>query len=307
MKEFILDFNPDVIYAPCYASPYSLALTRWVKELTGKKVITWSADDTYSLRQFRISPIYWLKRFWTRKHLRKTYPYYDAFFSISEDEAEQMRNVVGQEIKILRKTVPDNLTYIERPINKPIKMIYAGGIYLNRWKVLREIGKALKDINKEKVRCVLDVYTQNELSKRQFKALHDGRNIFVHKAVSSLELQKLYSQSDVALHVESFSLRNRLETRLSFSTKIIDCLASGCAVMAIAWEEQTGLKYLMNNDSAICITDKKKITSTIRNLVENEEIIPLYAKKAYDLAMENHKKEVVQSELYNSLFENTVE
>ena len=307
LKEFILDFNPDVIYAPCYASPYSLALTRWVKELTGKKVITWSADDTYSLRQFRISPIYWLKRFWTRKHLRKTYPYYDAFFSISEDEAEQMRNVVGQEIKILRKTVPDNLTYIERPINKPIKMIYAGGIYLNRWKVLREIGKALKDINKEKVRCVLDVYTQNELSKRQFKALHDGRNIFVHKAVSSLELQKLYSQSDVALHVESFSLRNRLETRLSFSTKIIDCLASGCAVMAIAWEEQTGLKYLMNNDSAICITDKKKITSTIRNLVENEEIIPLYAKKAYDLAMENHKKEVVQSELYNSLFENTVE
>ena len=301
LKQFILDFNPDVIYAPCYASPYSLALTRWVKELTGKKVVTWSADDTYSLRQFRFSPIYWMKRFWTRRHLRKTYPYYDAFYSISEDEAEEMREVVGQEIKILRKTVPDDIVYNERAPHTPIKMIYAGGIYLNRWKVLAKIGQALKKINQDGLKCVLHIYTQNELSKKQKKHLNDGQNIFVHKAVTTEELQALYTESDIALHVESFSKRNRLETRLSFSTKIIDCLASGCAVMAIAWKEQTGLKYLKKNDAAICITSQKEIEGTIRRLVENQMDICKYAKKAYDLALANHRREDIQKELYEVL------
>lgn len=301
LKNFILDFNPDVIYAPCYASPYSLALTRWVKDLTGKKVVTWSADDTYSLRQFRFSPIYWMKRFWTRKHLRKTYPYYDAFYSISEDEAEEMRDVVGQEIKILRKTVPDDLDYKERVPHTPIRMIYAGGIYLNRWKVLAHIGQALKNINKDGVKCVLDIYTQNELSKKQKKHLNDGENIFVHKAVTTEELQKLYAESDIALHVESFSRRNRLETRLSFSTKIIDCLASGCAVMAIAWEEQTGLKYLKKNDAAICITNQNKIEEKLKAIFEQPSIVSEYALKAYNLSIKNHKKEIVQNELYETL------
>lgn len=304
LKNFILDFNPDVIYAPCYASPYSLALTRWVKDLTGKKVVTWSADDTYSLRQFRFSPIYWMKRFWTRKHLRKTYPYYDAFYSISEDEAEEMRDVVGQEIKILRKTVPDDLDYKERMPHTPIRMIYAGGIYLNRWKVLAKIGQALKNINKNGVKCVLDIYTQNELSKKQKKLLNDGENIFVHKAVTTEELQKMYTESDIALHVESFSRKNRLETRLSFSTKIIDCLASGCAVMAIAWEEQTGLKYLKKNDAAICITNQNKIEEKLNAIFEQPSIVSEYALKAYNLSIKNHKKGIVQNELYETLLAN---
>lgn len=297
LKKFILDFNPDVIYAPCYASPYSLALTRWVKELTQKKVVTWSADDTYSLRQFRFSPIFWLRRFWIRKHLRKTYPFYDAFYSISEDEAEQMKEVVGQEIKILRKTVPDDLNESKKFVHEPVRFIYAGGIYINRWKVLARIGKVIRNINKDGVRCTLDIYTQNQLSKKQYRALNDGANIRTHKAVSTVELEKLYKESDIALHVESFSLRNRLETRLSFSTKIIDCLSSGCAVMAIAWEEQTGLKYLKNNDAAICITDKKKIKNAIKEIVDSPEVIPNYARKAYSLSINNHKKSKVQGEL----------
>ena len=86
LQAFISSFNPDVIYAPCYSSPFQLALTRYVKELTGKKVVTWSADDNYSLRHFSFSPFFWINRLWNRACLRETYPYYDAFYSISEDE-----------------------------------------------------------------------------------------------------------------------------------------------------------------------------------------------------------------------------
>ena len=301
LKHFILEFQPDVIYAPCYASPFQLELTRWTKELTGKKVLTWSADDSYSLRQFNLSPFYWIKRFWVRSCLRKTYPYYDAFYSISEDEAEQMENVVGQKIGILRKCVPDGLRYEKREVNKPIHLIYAGGIYIERWKVLAKIGKALNNINRDGVKCVLDIYTQNSLTEKQQKALNDGKNIFCHTAVCQEKLFQLYAQSDIAIHVESQALQNKLCTRLSFSTKIIDCLASGCAVMAIAWKEQTGLKYLQKNNAAICITDEDQIENTLRSLIENKSIIQDYAERAYKLAINNHDRKRIQGDLYERL------
>lgn len=303
LKNFILCFNPDVIYAPCYASPFFLALTRWVKNLTGKKIVTWSADDNYSLRQFNLSPFFWIKRLWTRRCLRKTYPFYDAFYSISEDEAAELEPVVKKKIGILRKCVPDDLEFQIKNIGEPIQLIYAGGIYIQRWKVLSKIGKALDSINKDRKRCVLHIYTQNTLTDKQKRALNDGRNIYCHSAVRQDELRKLYAESDIALHVESQSLQNKLCTRLSFSTKIIDCLASGCAVMAIAWEEQTGLKYLKKNNAAICITDEKQIEDTLRMIIDNPTIIQEYAKAAYDLAIKKHDRLSIQGELFNRLVE----
>jgi glycosyltransferase involved in cell wall biosynthesis len=303
LKNFILDFDPDVIYAPCYASTFMLALTRWVKKLTGCKVVTWSADDTYSLRQISFSPFFWLRRFWNRHCLRKTYPCYDTFYSISEDEADAMTGVVGQRIKILRKTVPDELLYRERPVNQPVRMVYAGGIYLSRWKVLAQIGEALKRINQNCVRCVLHIYTQNSLNEKQKVALQDGVNIFYHQAVSSAELSEIYEKSDIALHVESQKWKQKLQTRISFSTKIIDCLSSGCAVMAIAWKEQTGLKYLQKNGAAICVTDERKIEATLRDLLDHPETIREYAQKAYLLAIAKHRKSKIQDDLYQTFCE----
>ena len=148
---------------------------------------------------------------------------------------------------------------------------------------------------------MLNIYTQNELTNRQKKALNDGKNIFCHKAVDQDTLFRLYSESDIALHVESQSLKNKLITRLSFSTKIIDCLSSGCAVMAIAWKEQTGLKYLQKNDAAICITDEREIESSIRAILDDKAAIGRYAQAAYELAKNNHSRGKIQEELYQAL------
>lgn len=302
LKQFIVTFDPDVVYAPCYASPFLLALTRYVKELTGKKVLTWSADDNYSLRQFSLSPFYWLNRFWVRSCLRKTYPYYDSFYSISEDEIEEMTPVVGKEMKILRKGIhTEEIAPLKETVNTPIRMVYAGGIYIQRWKTLQAIGEVLRKINDKDVKIVLDIYTQNQLTSQQEKALNDGRSIFTHPAVNLEQLKEIYHDSDIAIHCESFALKNRLTTRLSFSTKIIDCLASGCAVLAVAWEEQTGLKYLKSQDAAICVTDLKQLETEIRSLVSEPERILAYAEKARVCGLKNHDIRKIQDELYSEL------
>ncbi len=157
LEKFVLDFNPDVVFAPCYGFPFQLALTRHISKITNKKIITYSGDDNYSLKQFSFSPFFWINRFWDRHCLRKTYPFYDSFYSMSEVEIDELTPVVGKKIKILRKGVDVTSEFERRNVHEPIKMIYAGGIYLNRWKTLREIVKILKKINADSVKIQLDV------------------------------------------------------------------------------------------------------------------------------------------------------
>lgn len=314
LEKFIKDFNPDVVYAPCYAFPQHLALDRYVKKLTGKKMITWSADDCYSLRHFSLDPFFWVNRFWNRHCLRKTYPYYDEFYSISEEEAEELEPVVNKlrekskmncdpvKIGILRKGVHVPDMFEPRPVHKPIKFIYAGGLYLNRHKSLIAIANTLRKLNSYgEVKAELHIYTGSLLSAKDAALLNDERSVYNHGLISPEKLSQIYKDCDVAIHCESFDLKYRLMTRLSFSTKIIDCFQSGCAILAIAWEEHTGIKCLQRNDAAFCVTSVKDIESTVRRIVENPGLIPEYARKAYECEKHNHRIEDVQKTLYDSL------
>lgn len=305
LRKFIVDFNPDVIFAPCYASPFQLALTRYVKKITGKKVVSWSGDDSYSLRQFAISPFFWLNRFWIRHCLRKTYPCFDDFYSMSEDEISEMTNIVGKKIKILRKGVHVPKIYVPRIVHNPIKFIYAGGLYCNRHKSLLKVARGLRTVNQNGVKAELHIYTGTELAGETARLLNDGTSTFNHGMITPTALTQVYQECDIAIHCESFDLRNRLATRLSFSTKIIDCFQSGCAILAIAWEEQTGLKYLKKEDAAICVTSINDIEEAVFNIVEHPEIIREYALKAYECEKKNHQIEDVQQMLYECLLRNS--
>ncbi len=300
LDKFILDFNPDVVYAPCYAFPFQCALTRHVKRLTGKKIVTWSADDNYSLRQLSFSPFYWLNRFWNRHSLRRTYPCYDEFFSISEDEIAEMSPVVGLQMKVLRKGVVVPEQFTPREVHHPIRFIYAGGLYCNRYKSLKKVADALRKLNENGVRAELHIYTGSQLQGRDAAALNDGRSVFNHGLISSRKLAGVYQESDVAIHCESFDLKYRLLTRLSFSTKIIDCFQSGCAILAIAWAEHTGIKYLQKEDAAFCVTEMNAIESMVNQIVTQPELIQEYATKAYECEQRNHRIEDVQATLYDS-------
>ena len=301
LEKFILDFKPDVIFAPCYPFPFQLALTRYVKDLTGKKIVSYSSDDNYSLKQFSISPFFWVNRLWNRYCLKKTYSYYDLIYSMTKTEIDEISLITKKPMKILHKGI-EITPFQKRDIKLPIKIIYAGGIYIDRWKVLARIGNVLKEINKNGIKIVLDIYTQNSLTKRQHKALNDGSNIFTHSAVDKDQLDILYKNSNIALHVESFSLKNRLKTRLSFSTKIIDCLGSGCAVIAVAWKGQGGLKYLKEQNAALCITDLSEIKKQLEYISDNPNYIDLYSKKAYDCVAKNHDIKKIRKDLYTDIF-----
>jgi len=298
LAEFLLNFNPDLIFAPCYSNMFMLRLDRYVKKLTGVNMISYVSDDVYSLRQFNLSPFYWLNRLLTRRAIKKTFNDYNLIYTMTDEQYQELSKLSGANMKVLRK---GGYFYGDGPkkkINEPIRMVYAGGIYLNRWKILSKIGEVIKQLNKEKIRIRLDIYTQNETTEKQKRLLDDGKNIFLHPAVDQTELANIYKKSDIALHVESFELKYRLLTRLSFSSKIVDCLGSSCAVMAIAWKEHAGLKYLKKEDAAICIDNLSNLYDKLKEIIERPELIIEYAKKAWECGKRNHQIDLIRKGVY---------
>lgn len=297
LRKFINDFNPDIIFAPCYGDKFMLRLTRFAAQLTGKKVISYISDDHYTLKHFSLSPLFWGNRFILRKELRKTFPYYSLVYTMTEEQKKQCEKDLNGNMQILRKSITFDSKYVKTSVNNPIRLVYAGGIYLNRWKTLHKIAKAIEQINKDYTKIKLEIFTANEITSKISKLLNDGKNSIIHPPVSQEELKNIYQASDIALHVESFDLKNKLLVRFSFSTKIVDCLSSGCAVMAIADQKQAGFNYLCDNDIAFCISDCTKIESNLKDIVQNSNVILTYAQKAKRFVTTHHDTQIITKQI----------
>jgi hypothetical protein len=235
-------------------------------------------NDNASLKQFRLSPSFWINRLITRKWIRRHLSRCELVYTMTQMQKQEYEAEFGCRMKILCKSA--EFEPRSRETGDPIRLIYGGGLYLNRWKILAKIRDVLEELNQNGVRAQLHIYSGSKLSPGRTKLLHDEKNAFLHQAIGYGELMERYRHADIAIHAEAFDLKNRLITRLSFSTKIIDCMSSGCAILAVGPEGQAGLSYLRENDAAVCVSDTKALHGAIAELVEHREKIVIYARKA---------------------------
>ena len=215
----------------------------------------------------------------------------------SKEQAQTYTKKYGVPTSCLFKSGMFLNDFSEKPVGSPIKIVYAGRLYCNRWKTLAALGDVLKEINKDEIKIVLDVYTQEALNKKQKHALCKDKYIYMKGAVSPQELERIYYEADIALHVESFDKKYRYATRYSFSTKIIDLMTSTCAIMAVCWEKQTGFIYLKEKNVAFCISSYSDLFPVLHKILDDPKLIGVYARKAWNCGKQYHQREVVQTYL----------
>ncbi|MDD4075984.1 MAG: hypothetical protein PHC80_07815, partial [Eubacteriales bacterium] len=252
----------------------------------------------YSLKQVRFSPLYWLNRFALRRALRKTLVKYELLYTMTQEQADAFAALLHRELRVLRKCVPlPEAADVPRLLHAPpVRFIYAGGIYYGRDETLMRIAKA----------CALyggriDIYTNAPLGRRAERVLNDQKTSFLHAAVPFATLKTLYAESDVAIHAESFRPKQRSITRLSFSSKIPDCLASGCAVLAVSAPDSVGLQYLKRMDAALCVDSTSRIDDAVRQLIKEPALLAAYAEKARACAKRAHDPTQTRRQLCDDL------
>lgn len=306
MKQFIDEFRPDVVFSERMASCKMLRLEGVVHSITNVPFFAFTGDDEYSLKQLSFSPFFWINRFMIRRRLRNNVNYYCIYYTLSLEQSQYYEKIFGCNCMVLQKCGIIEDKFAEKNIGNPIKIIYAGKFYCNRWKVLAEIAKAISIVNNYSKKFVLQIYTKDIPNKKQNQLLNDGYNSQIIGPVSQAELKGKYKEADIALHVESRDIKNRLATRFSYSTKIIDCLFSGCAVMTYCWDKHSGFTSLKREDASMCISTFNELLVTLKDISSNPEMLKNYQKKAYKSCIDYHNKEKTQAILMENFAKGSI-
>lgn len=299
LDTFIDDFKPDIVFAPLTPYWYANHLQNKAIRRAGVPAVTYLYDDIYSLQQYSFSPFYWIHRFAVRSSIQKNLPLYSFAYTMTEQQKREYEKLLHIPMRVLRKCAPQR--QCKRTPHDGIRMIYAGNIYYGRDKTLAMVADAVRAMQKEGQNVQMHIYTSSPIKRRMRQKLDDGTASIVHSAVCMQELEKQYEQSDIALHVESFQKKDALVTRLSFSTKIVDCLASGCAVLAICPEINAGWQYLQDESAALCISGTGQIEMAVRQLVTDDKCRERYAIAAQECIKRHHDTCEIKNKLYKEL------
>ncbi len=302
---FVLDFNPDVVFCPRMVTPKLMRLEKIVSKTTDAPFVAFTADNEASMNHYSWSPLFWLRACMIHRSFGKHVKLYKHYFMFSEEQAQDYHRQYGLQTSTLFKCGEFNEAGESKTIHSPIRMVYAGRLYCNRWKTLAAIGRALERVNHDGVKMILDVFTADGLTKGQKRAFAGLNYLHVNPAISPSQLVDEYRKADIALHVESFDKRNRAATRYSFSTKIIDLMASSCAILAICWDHHAGYQYLKDHDAAFCVSSFDDIQPMLETIYQNPALIEEYAEKALKCGRTNHSKERIQDQI-RTTFESVI-
>ena len=302
LKNYVMEIAPDIIFMPVFPKAYPHKLLKYLHSITNARVILFHADDTYTLRQFNLNPLYWLHRFYLRKWVRNSVRISDLDYMISDIQREEYGKALNIEGKILYKCgdfskTPDNT------VNENIELLFTGNINLNRWKTIIEIGKAVDELSDACYKLHFDIYTRTEMTKEMKKAFDSLKHTQIKGSISYSEVVEIQKKADILVHVEAYDLKNRLAVHQSFSTKIVDYLEQGKCILAVGPADVASIDYLKKNDAALVIADKNDIMLQLKNLMDNKELIKEYGQKAWECGKRNHQLRTIQSMLKNDFNE----
>lgn len=302
LRQYIEDFAPDIIFAQLQDRLYLNDLIIYIKDLIKLPMVLYTWDDVYSLRQFSLSPLWWMDRFVQRRKIRQVVKRCEILYTISKEQAEEYERTFHKKCRILYKGYPFTGDFIsEEAHSYPLKIIYTGNLYGGRWKTVAALCKAIKKINENQNQLQLYIYSATPLLKRQLRKLCiEGSTYFCGK-IDAGDVKRVQQEADILLHAEAFGLKGSLTTRLSFSTKIVDYFKEKKCILALGAQRCASIQYLVRNDAAIVITDIRDIVSTISRLATHPEVIQTYAGKAWECGRSNHQIHNIQKELYREL------
>ena len=220
---------------------------------------------------------------------------------IAPKQKEEYDRLFNTNSVILTKGIDFSvIPYEEKPLNKPIKMVYTGKLIIGRWLSLAKIAEALGDINKDETKVELDIYTTDTLTEEQ-KTKLNRNGCSVKGALTLDEVQAVQKQADILVFVESLEKEFRYTARLSFSTKITDYLKSGKCIFAVGDKDIAPIDYFNRYDSAVTATSYDEIGEKLKELISNENRIIEYSKKAYDCGKTHHNAELMSKTLVDTI------
>ncbi len=308
LNAFIDDFKPDVIFAQVQDKIYLNNLIRYVQKYTNKPLFLYAWDDVYSLKQFSLSPLFWIDRLFQRASIRKLVKQCKILYTISNEQKIEY----AKKLKVKTELLYKGYNFLEEDLkcdkqnNFPIEILYTGNLYSGRYRTIKKFCSKLKEINDKKMLAKLSVYSATPLSKNQIKKINLGETSKFYGKISEEEVKKLQTEADVLLHIEPFSLKGSLLCRLSFSTKLVDYFYNAKCIFAVGHKRCSSMKYLKRNDAGVVVEKRSKIKEELAKLLSDYNRVQTYEEKAWNCGEKNHQIKEIQKMLIENFNANSI-
>ena len=302
---FVAKVKPDFLYLPLYASWYMCDIDRYLLSKFAIPTAFHISDNVYDYPP-GVEP--WSMERFYRSRLRCRIKGLMRKASYVEVFAENMKVAYEKEFGVPYYVIGKgvNLEDINKGDNhewgKEIHFVYTGGIGGERLNVLLELGRSLSKSNDNK-QCILDIYSATPLSKEAKFELESVESISFHGAISGAEVKDVQQKADCLVHVEGFSEKAVFEAGMSFSTKIIDYMATGNILLAIGHKDINSIQVLKKYNIAVVVDELGELDYTVNYLLDANTDVLSIKENAYKYLVNERDIEVIQKGIYNRILD----
>ena len=294
---FLDNFSPEILVFPIENYPYFNRLNQFIiNHCQPKIVIGYLWDDNFTYKQHPYNIFARIERFFVRRQVHKLVAQCNSILAISPKMKHECDAEFGVNCVVLTKPILNPSEFCEYQVSSPIKILYTGKLIIGRDKTIAKIVSAIKDLNHNEPKFILDIYTQTALSDKQRRRLCVDGCCNVHPPVPQSQVAELQRQADILLFVESLA-DNDLTARLSFSTKLTDYFAAGKCVWAVGNADLGPIDYIRTENAGFVSTNDSEIKSVLRDIADNPSIISLKAKLSHLCGLRNHNKDMIMNTL----------
>lgn len=301
LDAFLDDYRPEVLICPIESYIHFNTLNEYIIKRCQPKVIGFLWDDNFTYKQEPFNFWHQLHRVWLRRSVRRLVKECQTIFCLSPKMKEECDKEFSVNSQLLTKPIFNQGDFKPYTVGVPIKMLYTGNLFVGRDKTIIAIADALRVINKDEVKIVLDIYTKSVLPEKDRAGVEIPGVCTLHKPIPQSEVFKLQDEADVLLFAESLERKKDQGARLSFSTKITDYFRAGKCIWTVGSPTLGPVDYLKRMDASLISTDKETILRTLEQMVKNPSIIEEYAKKGFKCGVQNHNSKKILDTLYNAI------
>lgn len=295
LEKFILDFEPDIIYMHGHYNCYMHNILHYCQKISGAKVAMYWADDMYGRKAK--APLGYIYESLLRRKFKKSIQLSSLLFGGSLQLCDEYSKLFGKQFIPFFKECKQVRYDDNKKIGNPITIVYAGNLLFGREKIIVELIRAIDKVNNSNLthRLYLKVFSNTTPSAEAISYMDDKKNSCFMGCKPYPEVCEQMDKSELVLFIESFKKKDIQTTRLSFSTKIIDCMQSSAGILAIGPKEIASMDYLTKNQLGYTITDMSEIESKLAFLADHSDMINDMNKKKVEFAQKYHTNTSVKA------------
>ncbi len=301
LRDWVLSFRPEVVYS-LLGSVRIMRLARVVGKLSGVPVIPHFMDD-WPATLYSSGEIGGIARVVMRRELSTLLRDAPTALTVSDAMAEEYTTRFGRSFRTFANPVDVHLApSAPRAGGDELRLMYVGGLHLERWKVLRNLGRQLDVINMGAPSWFLVIHAPATDLSRYASAFEGLASVQVGGSLAPDRVGAKLRDADVLLHVESFDPEIRRHTRLSLSTKIPQYFAANRPVLAIGPGDVASISLVASSGAGLVVSsDSGEGLRSALEVLARPDARSLMARHGVELATERFSRTVVRQELKDLL------